>query len=1127
MSVISHSVLLLIALLAVAGAMEAARAGEHTFTLTEQIGQTWRDQVVGFPFVAPRGACPEQSLAVSNQAGNVPFQLSEVTYWPGTRSVKSARLWVLTDLDPLTQRTFTARYTVVAHNDIRLQTDLVVQRNDAYTEFRTERFGVRVLAGERTYATPVPPEQAPGPVQGMRLSDGTWMGGSRMFGKTKISGYSAVVDGAGPIFGQATVRYRYEDGNELAITIRLAARGEETRWTAVSREQRPDDGWMLDVSTNTPPMTYRFQRKRGTERRFFQGKGLKTGDWIDVPVTEFADGELLNNLVPYAEYWNEMTTHLLRLRLGTNGKHELHIQRWDAGNWVAPQALGTLGSWEYWTAKAVPVLRENGQVVMKINNAAGLRRWRIGESAPPDETLYRSTWMAGGGGLVLTEIPDLDQVKDYVLDWPGEDDAQHPRLYMSHDAYQQAIAKNPALGKVDADGLINQLKTYGEFDKLRQTISLISRYDMAINSDAVPAAQRKLLRAQMAYLAYLATDPSSWSIERGYRTYNFNMSSMFGLMPGMFAALFPTHPLAKEWAQQSNARMKLWLEQMVGPAGEFPESLHYSQVTMAMFVTYALAAKQAGTGDFLDSPKAPLLRFGLYLAKQYMPPDPLYKKVSVSPPLGRGEGGPFALTGLLARATAETLPDYSRQLQWAWSQTGYSTMVPDDRLGGQERLVLNRDLPMTVPDWQADWFPRTGIVLRHGIGSGQSHYLNMITNTSANSDIWAPEYGNIDRWYAWDIPIGGAFREGYNNRHELLKNGIVPARSYQPGQSMAPFGHHGKAALVSLASLPRQAYVLLDSFIQGADARDWKPETLPAWPPVAKAAENKTFTWLRQAVWVKGADPAEPCYLVLRDTVGGGQPTMWQYWTLSEKLGTTDEAAKRAAFLADKPGDAVAPFRALTGDRFTAVGANGIDLDYYVASPSDTPRYTLRWGGSGFIYQIGRVFEWQDLLHLQLPGDGHYFVALVPRRTGEQPPRFTTLGDGSIIKVDSAAGRDYVFIHDKHVAATADKASFDGTAGSVQDRPSGLALSLGAAGSVRYGDYGITTEDCAAGIAIHAQQAWATIQANKTARAIILTLPGDWKLAAQTAGVMFTRQPDGAWQLILPPKVETVELRQQ
>ena len=86
---------------------------------------------------------------------------------------------------------------------------------------------------------------------------------------------------------------------------------------------------------------------------------------------------------------------------------------------------------------------------------------------------------------------------------------------------------------------------------------------------------------------------------------------------------------------------------------------------------------------------------------------------------------------------------------------------------------------------------------------------------------------------------------------------------------------------------------------------------------------------------------------MIRDSirgVKGGQPTMWQMWNVSEKIGTPEEARDVAKFLADKPGNKCLPARELQGDRFTAVGQLGVDVEYYIASPADTPRHTLRWG---------------------------------------------------------------------------------------------------------------------------------------------------------------------------------------
>lgn len=53
-----------------------------------------------------------------------------------------------------------------------------------------------------------------------------------------------------------------------------------------------------------------------------------------------------------------------------------------------------------------------------------------------------------------------------------------------------------------------------------------------------------------------------------------------------------------------------------------------------------------------------------------------------------------------------------------------------------------------------------------------------------------------------------------------------------------------------------------------------------------------------------------------------------------------------------------------------------MDVDYFIASPTDTPRHTLRYGGT---WAGSKVPDYQDLLHLQLPGDGSYFIVVFPR----------------------------------------------------------------------------------------------------------------------------------------------------
>ena len=166
-----------------------------------------------------------------------------------------------------------------------------------------------------------------------------------------------------------------------------------------------------------------------------------------------------------------------------------------------------------------------------------------------------------------------------------------------------------------------------------------------------------------------------------------------------------------------------------------------------------------------------------------------------------------------------------------------------------------------------------------------------------------------------------------------------------PEGPTARFGRHGGLANVSdFSALPRQDYAAVDVALHYPRKMvlDWRTD-LPEWPPMP-ARGKPPVDWRRQVLLLKDDAPAKTAYLLIRNSVKGGQPTMWQMWTVSEKIGTPDEVRDLAAFLADKPGHAVRPARQLKGDRFTAIGQLGVDVEYYIASPTNTPRYTLRLG---------------------------------------------------------------------------------------------------------------------------------------------------------------------------------------
>jgi hypothetical protein len=259
---------------------------------------------------------------------------------------------------------------------------------------------------------------------------------------------------------------------------------------------------------------------------------------------------------------------------------------------------------------------------------------------------------------------------------------------------------------------------------------------------------------------------------------------------------------------------------------------------------------------------------------------------------------------------------------------------------------------------------------------------------------------------------------------------------------------------------------------------------------------------------------------------------MWQMWTVSETVDTPENVKDVDAVLANKPGQKILPARELRGDRFTAIGQLGVDVEYYVASPSRTPRHTLRWGTDMFDWanKLAQP-EYQDLLHLQMPGDGIYYVAFFPRRRASPAPTFSTLGDGTIIKVRGDFGTDYGFLSASTVNTSGEGASFRGTAASIQDRNSGLVLNLSAKGEVRYQQYGLAA-DFPASLRIQQQQLTVELPKSIQPPAFQLSQPfpggtvrvnasGNWKLSRPVPGLQFTRSASG-FTLNVPAGVKEV-----
>lgn len=1080
--------LLILALVSVATCPWPVSA-EQRIALHEYLGNSYGPQLLthAVEFARSTKVLPQNPL-LQGSGSALPAQFLEVEHWPNTKFIRTARIAFVADLPAFAKREFVLRAGATAG----IATDLQVRQARDAVEITTSKFGIRLFVGSRKFNSPLPSADAPAPVLALRLPNGKWVAGSRLYGNKRVTAASGKLEESGPVLAEWRGRWTYEGGDRLDMRVQFAAGDARALMETKYSGAAPGDGWELLLSGATGwrlPIPSEWGNNRW-------GKPLTSSDHesqdiVDVDLAAEPEG-LITSLVPWEDWWDAMTQTSWTFGLPALGE-VLKLERWDAGAWTKPGVPGISVSWgnAYQRSKWVNLVRaKNKDVVIQFSNASGERKWLL-----------------GGPGPALGR--DLDVVKDYVLDWPVDPKVSYPHLYVSREellafrnagrgdaqriedllaefarlsidygrggemALQKALRAYLMTGSRDvaqrgriAEFVENfpRLALRRKFDFRRSSALLVNLYDAVAGEDLLTSEQMRTFRARMAWLGYFLSDPAVWSPERGYGTGNFAMHVSHVVNLGLVGALLPDHPMAKQWMQSSLAWVQRWLTRNVGPGGEWPENTHYTSVSLSVLLPLLIAANNAGGSDLLRSES--LKRAIVTLARQHVPPDPRYSMRRTLVGYAKGTAGErFAIPGLYARAIAKSDPKLSAELQWLWLQTGRSENIADRVMAGFEDLMVDVELPIQLPKW-GSVANSTYTILSNGFGTPEEHYTFLLA--SRDDSISAGERGAIVAMYAYGKPLSLMFGNGEWSpwtREGPLQNRVLAARNWT-ARDISNTGdakhlvHDRLEVKESLATfLPSLDYSRFHANIIGAGQANYDvPRNLPAWP-VSPTLAKGAVEWTRQMLFVRDDAPAGVNYYLLRDTVSGGQPTEWTMWTMSEKLGTVQEAARRESFLADKPGPNIVPSRALAlTDRYTAVGQYGVDLDYFIAAPGDSPRHTLRWGFKQHPWWNGvpeGFGEYQDLLHLRLPGNGAYYLALFPHLQDVAAPAFASLDSGRIIKVSGEFGTDWGFLNAEPAVAEADGVLFQGTAASVQDRHHKVVLALGAAGRVRYRDFAL------------------------------------------------------------------------
>ena len=616
-----------------------------------------------------------------------------------------------------------------------------------------------------------------GPLRGVRLSNGTWTGGSYFFGDDsapRITGYTSEILEAGAAFVSARVRYRFDNGGFYQFTAQLihgdpAARVDEQidtkklgsghAWRVVfslaGNGWKPDTAYYLGdrLPGQNPDFTARLQ-EAGVDATALQREVLGSENQWNSRRIEYAKPyqELFNLSVwyPWAPVAHTValadTSTLSPSAIQNRNAPFLALVPLHAGNWRGDQQgyqTSTLYSYQtgdvqmHWALMAAPHpadTLQTGEYDPDLPPSFMRRQWAL--VAGPFQYLDTLTRLRNYEGRV-----NLDDYKDWILEWPADPTVTYPRLafgpeqakQLSANAkeglYQDYFITDPAV----RDNLFKQLvlsddrygSLRGQFlrnlneSDYRQTQNVGNVMWLAERLLASPILlpeQRRQLRATLAAVGYQLTEPDF--NPRGSLAHlgTPNMPTNRALALGFIAALIPDHPRADEWLDVTAQYMRYKLAANVAPGGTWSELISYFQAGAPHFMQAAYVLERQGRID--DKTVQLATQPARFTLQMLTPRDPRFD-ARFLPNWGHEGNETFThwlvAVGLLQKRD----PELARSLLWAWNELGRPQVDNHDAnfspalapIFGQQTTPAN----WTPPALKSAWLPGFGAVLRaHG-----------------------------------------------------------------------------------------------------------------------------------------------------------------------------------------------------------------------------------------------------------------------------------------------------------------------------------------------------------------------------------------------------------------------------
>ena len=1009
------------------------------FCLQDFLGRTWSNECVSFPLTAAQASQVKAGRALRDGAGAaVTYQLLPAP------AGEAGRIAFQTELNPFETRKFN-----FAEAPATKATDLGVKEEKDQIVLSNGRTGIalrkKLAAGE-------------GPIAAIRLNSGTWVGGSTLESAVPPTEYTVEITARGPVFSEAVCRVAFGKGSKWMLRIRLQA------WEPVilADEQFNVKGdgiqCILDFGRNFSPDTvlYRSGNNKPAVGKIGMGQVFILEPWRQwwgqdrqgASFGLFRAGTAAPNI-------DEQPA------VGGQAPDLLAFGAREPGVWVQPAVPGNLRA-----LTQLHLWKEKDTLTLPLPLKVGERKWMISALSADDgltllkgKPLAENTVILPDQYLIKHSHFPLDAVKDYVLQWPNAKDT-YPRLFVKKEelpalrkavpnpeAYTNAIAGfrkatlsryavggelppsavyyvtgDPEVGRSLSSSTVALLQNVVDFYTKQEQMFLgvaphvqqdyvagpIAMADAGLSDEQLAPDQRQRILAQLAFLGYVYGSPTYWSPERGFAA-NPNMTTLVNGYKMMVACLVPSHPRAAEWAEAALKETRKELATWADDNGGWLEAPHYAAIGIEQLNANLVMARNAGLDDNLYSPR--MKKIGEWLAKISTPPDSRFGGFRHLPPIGNTYlNEPNGIFGTLAMLWKDKDPAFAANMQWMFLQQrswpgsfggGYPGMI------GCNGLFHSAAIAPQAPAWGSDWFPQTGVVLRHRMPSDRETYLTLIA--------------------------------GYNHEHYDDDSGSITL--WGRGRVLADdFGYCGRAPEEdhSLLSTPGAGGVMTVSEFSASAGVDY-----------VRGAKGP---WTRQIALVKSADPQEADYFIVADTLAASAPHTWRLWLTARDVRLGSGSGMPAV------GDGTAMnlqfAKPTAASRALVIGREDVDMDIFVLAPVQRLLRTekkMRQSLSGLdrdAKQIGNMPSTQiGLIADDQPGTG-LTALLYPRLKTEAAPSVTVIAEGRGAALQRGSDTDYVFLSPTPITFTEGDISFNGTVGLIRLQGKDPVLVLGAPGTI-------------------------------------------------------------------------------